>query len=212
MKLNRSYIAPILTVAALLWWIVLQYHGTEVGWEHFEPFGTVVVLLGLLLIVFDLHLWHWRCLHWLVKIPDLRGTWRIEMESDWKDPETGLGVPTIICYMGMTQTSSSLQMHLMTKESESRSVAESVRPSPNGVGYRISGVYRNRPKPRLRETRSPMHYGGILLDTHGPDHRPNSLSGEYWTGRKTTGVMTFTDRVPTIYTKFSDAEKAFACE
>ena len=139
-----------------------------------------------------------------------RGTWRVELESDWIDPNTKVGVPTIICYMGVTQTLSTLQMHLMTPESESRFIAERISPSPNGVGYRVAGVYTNRPQTHLRGERSEMHYGGLLLDTHGPANRPNTLTGEYWTDRKTKGRMTFTERRPEVFTRFKDAAADFA--
>ena len=100
-------------------------------------------------------------------------------------------------------------MHLMTPESESWCIAESVTPSPNGVGYRIAGLYTNKPKTQLRGGRSEIHLGGMVLDSHGPPNRPDTLTGEYWTDRKTKGQMTFTDRQATVFTRFEDAEQAF---
>ena len=48
----------------------------------------------------------------------------VELQSDWINPATNLGVPLIVCYMGVAQTLSTLQMHLMTPESESWFIAE----------------------------------------------------------------------------------------
>jgi hypothetical protein len=111
--------------------------------------------------------------------------------------------------MGVAQTLSNLQMHLMTKESESWFIANSVRPSDNGAGYQIAGVYTNKPQTQLRGQRSEMHFGGLVLDTHGLPHQPDTMTGEYWTDRKTKGSMTFTGRVPALCTRFEDAERAF---
>ena len=111
-----------------------------------------------------------------MKRPDLRGTWRVELQSDWSDPETNVGVPLIVCYMGVSQTLSTLQMHLMTPESKSWFIAKSITPSLSKVGYRVAGVYTNEPKIHLRGNRSEIHRGGLLLETHGPANRPDSGS------------------------------------
>ena len=209
MKLERLHISVFLGLAALVWWLILG--APRVRWEYLQPFGTVVGFLVALAMAFEFLLWPLSWLHgWFVKRPDLRGTWRVELESDAIDPTTKVGVPTIICYMGVAQTLSTLQMHLMTPESESWLIAERISPSPSGVGYQVAGVYTNKPQTHLRGERSEMHFGGLLLDTHGPANRPNTLTGEYWTDRKTKGRMTFTERRPEVLTRFKDAVEYFA--
>ena len=101
-------------------------------------------------------------------------------------------------------------MHLMTPESESWLIAERISPSPNGIGYQVAAVYTNRPHTHLRGARSEMHLGGLLLDSHGPANYPDTLAGEYWTDRKTKGRMTLSARLPTVFTRFADAEQTFA--
>ena len=151
MKLERLHISVLLGLAALVWWFVLVAQGTQVSSAHLRPFGTVVSFLVVLGIAFEFLLWRRSWLHgWFVKRPDLRGTWRVELQSDWIDPATRVGVPIIICYMGVTQTLSTLEMHLMTPESESWFIAERITPSRNKVGYRVAGVYSNEPKTHLR--------------------------------------------------------------
>ena len=212
-RLDRLHISAFLGLAAFVWWLVLVSQGTHVGLAHLAPFGTVVGFLVVLASLFESKLWHRPWLHgWFVKRPDLRGTWRVELQSDWTDPETQRRAPTIICYMGVVQTLSTLQMHLMTSESESWLIAERVNQSPSAIGYEISGVYRNSPKPHLRGERSEMHLGGLLLQTHGPANYPRVLTGEYWTDRKTKGRMTLIERVPDVVTRFEDAERAFSVE
>ena len=61
---------------------------------------------------------------------------------------------------------------------------------------------------KTEEERSEMPHGALVLDAHGPDHCPETLTGEYWTDRKTTGTMTFTKRVAELMTRYEDAKKA----
>ena len=207
MKLERRHISVFLGVAVLAWWLVLLAQGTQVVWEYLRPFGMVVGILVILGWGLERVLWHLAWLHgWFVRRPDLRGTWRVKLQPDWVEPATQGKVPTIVCYMGVVQSLSRLQMHLMTKESESWLIAESVNPSPNGIGYRIAGVYTNEPHTLLRGDRSEIHLGGLILDTHGRENRPKTLRGEYWTDRKTKGRMMLSARVPKVLTNFEDAE------
>ena len=102
MKLERRHVIVFLGVAVLAWSLVLLAQGTQVGWEHLRPFGTVVGILVFLGWGFERVLWHLVWLHgWFVRRPDLRGTWRVELQSDWVDPATQEKVPTIVCYMGV---------------------------------------------------------------------------------------------------------------
>ena len=116
----------------------------------------------------------------------------------------------IVCYMGVKQSLSKLQMHLMTPESESWFIADNIRSSPNGNGYQVIGVYTNEPDIHLRNERiSEMHQGALILETHGEGVRPVTLTAKYWTDRKTTGTMDFTSRVHQVHTRFADADRTF---
>jgi hypothetical protein len=207
MTWSRLHISVFLALAFAAWAVASWVKGVPMGWGHVGPFGTVVGFLVGVGIVFEHFLWRQRWLYgWFVKRPDLRGTWRGEIKSDWVDPATGESVPVIRCYLGVTQTLSKLQLHLMTPESESWLVAERVHPSPNGNGYQVFGVYTNKPHVHLRGERSEIHYGAIILDTHGPSPHPNIMTGEYWTDRKTSGSLTFSGRTRKDHTRFEDAE------
>lgn len=214
MTFSRLHITAFVAFAALVWGLMLAVQGTVVGPEHLAPFSSVVGSLVLLGLAFEHVLWRQRFLHgWFVKRPDLRGTWRVELQSSYVRPETGERVPVIVCYMGVQQTLSKLQMHLMTRESESGFIAERVRESPSGNGYQVIGVYTNEPDILLRDERiSEMHKGAVIIETHGPSWRPESLTGKYWTDRKTIGTMEFTGRVDKVFTRFADADRAFAKE
>ncbi len=211
MRLERLHITVFVVLAALVWLTVLLCQGTPVTWAHGRPLSIVVSTLVGLGFLLEFLLWHQPWLHgWFVKRPDLRGTWRVELQSNYVRPETNERVPMIVCYMGVTQTLSTLNMHLMTPESESWFIADHVRPSPNGSGYQVIGVYTNEPNVHLRDVRiSEMHQGAIIIETHGPELRPSTLTAKYWTDRKTTGTMDFTARTEKVCTRFADAQRAF---
>lgn len=211
MKLERLHIGVFVAVAALAWGLVLLIQGTHVTLDHLRPFGTVVSVLVILGWAFEKVLWHQTWLHgWFVKRPDLRGTWRVELQSDWVNPETSGRVPAIVGYMGVVQSLSTLEMHLMTEESESWFIAESINPSKGGIGYQIVGIYTNRPDTLLRGDRSEIHMGSLILETHGPAHRPETLTGEYWTDRKTKGCIMLSARNPMVFTRFEDAQRGYS--
>ncbi len=210
MRLNRLNITIFVIIAAFLWGGALLFLGIPVTWEYVRPFTFVVGVLVVLGLSWEHILWHQAFFHgWLIKRPDIRGTWRIELQSSYIDRQTNERVPMILCYMGIKQTLTTLQMHLMTPESESWVIASHICPSPNGKGYQVFGIYRNKPNIHARERRiSEIHHGAFILDTHGSDVHPNVLRSEYWTDRKTAGTMNFTNRIKQVHTCYEDAHQA----
>lgn len=192
--------------------MVLHLQGISLSLKYLTPFGTVVSIVGLYALAMEHILWRQPWLHgWLVQRPNLRGTWRVTLRSDWVDPDTGQNTAPIICYMGVEQTLSTLKMHLMTPESESWLVAHSICSSPNNnSSYQVFGLYTNKPNVQIRCSKSNMHLGAMVIDTHGQlKSFPITLEAEYWTDRKTIGRMTITDRNSIIFTRFEDAQQAF---
>lgn len=211
MTFTRIHISVFLAFAVAAWWCVLAIQGYQLSIKHLAPFGTVVGVLGALALALEYYLWAMPWLQgWFVKRPDLRGTWRVKLESDWIAPDTQQKILPITCYMGVEQTLSSLQMHLMTPDSESWFVAHSIRLSPSESGYQVIGVYTNKPALHHRGKRSEMHFGAIVIDTHGQiKSKPDTLTAEYWTDRKTSGQMIFLEKVTQVYSRYSDAQSAF---
>lgn len=210
MNFSRLHISAFLALSAITWGVVLLLQGVPLSLNYLAPFGTVVGVLAISVLALEYILWRQTYLHgWFIQRPDLRGTWTVSLQSDWINPQTNQQISPIICFMGVEQTLSTLQMHLMTPESESWFVAHSIRISPNENGYQVVGVYTNKPHVHLRSNASNMHLGAIIADTHGPNKsKPDSLTAEYWTDRKTTGRMTFTDRSNVVYTRYEDAVNA----
>lgn len=211
MKFTRIQISIVLAIAVISWFIVLLVQGTTITLDHLAPFTAVVGVLVILSLLVEHIFWRKAWLQkWFVSMPDLNGTWKVVINSDWVNPETGETPPPIECFMGVKQTLSTLQMHLMTPESESWFSAHSINESQSGHGYQITAVYTNKPSVHLRNNRSSMHLGALVMDTHGEDEMlPDSIIGEYWTDRKTTGLISLTNKAKNVFTSFLDAEEHF---
>jgi hypothetical protein len=166
MMLGRLHLSVILIIAAGIWGLLLVINGVAVSGTWFRPFSTVVGVLLILLAIFDLWAWRLRVLRgWFVPRPDIRGTWQIELHSNWKDPITSEGIAPISAYLAVRQTFSTLSLRMVTAESSSELVSGDITKAADGT-YRLGAVYRNEPKLNVRD-RSPIHYGAIVLDVQG---------------------------------------------
>ena len=211
MRFERIHITAFLAIAAFAWGTILLIQGTAISWEHAKPFTVVVSVLGFVGFCFERYLWRWRLLQgWFVKRPDLRGTWRVELNSSYVPPGGRERGTTVVGYTGVKQTLSSLAMHFMTPESESWFIASHIRASPSGDGYQVIAVYSNEPNVHLRRKRiSETHNGAVIISTHGEGIRPDTLDAKYWTDRRTLGTMTFTCHTEKVFTRFADAHGHF---
>ncbi len=207
--LSRLHLSTILLVAAALWGGMLVFDGVAVTGTWFRPFSTVVGVIVLLFVAFDLWAWRLRIFHgWFVPRPDLRGTWRVELKSDWKDPATDKVVGPIAAYLVVRQTFSTLSIRMLTAESASELVAAEINKAVDGT-YRLAGVYRNEPKLSVRD-RSPIHYGALVLDVQGDPVK--DLAGHYWTDRNSRGELRTLGRHRSIVGSFQEAQELLSAE
>lgn len=169
-------------------------------------FGIVVAVASGAVFLLDRYAWWWRVLRgWLVKRPDLRGTWKTTLHSDWIDPKTGVRVNPVEGYMVIRQTMTALSMRFFSEKARSVSIAHAIECEPDGQ-FGFSAVYRNIPQIEYQGTGSAMHHGALLLDPH--DVEPQKLRGHYWTDRGTRGTIVM-DRVSAAYyPSFEDAKRA----
>jgi hypothetical protein len=204
---SRIHLSAILLIAASLWAAVLSFAGVPLSTTWFRPFSPVLSVLLLLFVAFDLWAWRFRFLQgWFVPRPDVRGTWRVVLQSDWKEPATGQTIGPITAFLVIRQTFSMISMRMLTVESSSELVGAAIAKANDGT-YRISGVYWNEPKLSVRD-RSPIHYGGLLLDVEGsPVER---LSGHYWTDRATKGEIASVAHKIEQLVSFDSASRAFS--
>jgi hypothetical protein len=182
--------------------VMLLLEGTNVTPALFKPCGSVVTVLGLVLLIFNEWAWSWSWLHpWFVDRPYLKGTWKGVLISSYVNPQTQLPVPPIEAYLVIRQTYSAIHLRLITKESASESLANNIPKGEDGV-YSIASVYRNTPQLAHRG-RSPIHHGAMLLRVEGAPIV--GLSGEYWTDRQTHGEIQFTEKSAKLYFTFATA-------
>ena len=135
--------------------------------------------------------------------PDLRGTWKGELECTWVSPDTKEKLPKIEVYLVIRQTFTTLDVRLFSAESSSISLAASVFSDKVGL-YTLATAYRNTPT-LLRRSKSPISHGGLLVSVRGnPVHQ---LDGEYWTDRYTMGEVKFTAKIRPQCHEFDEARK-----
>lgn len=189
------------TVAAA----VLVAHGGAVSDAKtllHEVLGTsTVVSLGL--VVFDRWVWAWSWLQpWLVKRPDVRGTWRGVLRSRY-EPTPGEKLPDIPIYLCVKQTLTAIHVTMHSAESTSRTTGCVLETSADG--HRRMGVlYFNEPDLHVR-TRSSPHYGALMIDL--VDDPVCGLRGTYWTDRGTAGTVELDAHDSHLFDTFSHAKE-----
>ena len=201
----KIHIQVIVFFAAAIWGALLLLQGVAVDIWWFRYYSIVTGILVFLLTSFDFFLWRVPFLQgWLVKRPDLRGTWRAEFRSNWIDPSTGQGIPARVAYIAIRQTFSTLTFRLMTSESTSELLNAQLVPSMDG-SYRLLGIYRNEPRHSVRG-QSAIHNGALLLDvSSAPVTR---MTGHYWTDRNTAGEIELRGHVEQCHSDYESAREA----
>ena len=156
-------------------------------WDYLKPFSITLAIVLAILTAFDRFLWHWPIISWFVPIPDLRGTWKIELQSTYVDP-SGIPAAKVEGEAVIRQTFSSMSIRTRSASSSSVLRAERVDVQPDGQ-VEIYGVYQSDPKIQLRGVSSEIHYGAFryVVDKHA-----NVMEGTYWTDRITKGSITLT--------------------
>ena len=186
--LPRIRLMAIVAYAAGLWALLLLIAGTGVPQGFFAPFSKVLAGIVLILVVFDRWAWRWPLVNaFIAGTPVLAGTWAGTLVSGWSDPDTGAKADPKDVFLAVRQTHSSLELRLLSNESESESLSASIVPMSSDMWCVVS-VYRNTPRIGLRES-SPIHHGALLLTVYGSP--PTGLRGTYWTDRDTNGEMRF---------------------
>lgn len=200
--LNRTHIITLVLLAVVAWGVSLWIMGLPITWEYSKPFTFTVSVLSLASLAFEKWLWKWRLFKgWFVNCPNLQGSWKVLLKSDWVNPETKEKVAPIECLMTIRQTYSKFSARLFTRESSSYLVAHKLEQQNDGV-FQLFGTYQNTPDITLRGKRSEIHYGALVLEVRGDP--PTSLAGHYWTDRGTKGSLELIDRIDEILSGYQE--------
>lgn len=203
-KVNNTIKIYAQVITFLLIWmcilLVTRSYSTIDLWTAIKHLPQAITVYAIICIIFTKWLWRWKPLQgWLIKLPDLQGTWRGELKSDWINPETGKGIDPIPTVLVIRQTFSSIKCTLMTKESSSYSTTADINTAPNSEDLYLTYNYTNRPRAMVRD-RSEIHDGASILKIINKPGR--CLEGEYWTSRKTRGDMTLVFKSKNLAEKF----------
>lgn len=203
---NFRQIKYLIFILSALWAIILLAQGVAVPLSFFRPLNYVVLAALVIIFAFDKWMWKWRLIRLIFSIttPDLIGTWKGTLLSNWVNPATENSTPPINAYLVVTQTYSSINIKLLTRESSSDLLNGTI--DENKGVYRLLGIYLNEPRMSVRD-RSQIHFGSIAISVH--EGNPPRLEGKYWTDRGTKGEMLFELRIKDTYTSFEDCEKEF---
>lgn len=145
--------------------------------------STTITINIALWTMFIKWFWKWKIFYpWLVQTPNLSGKWEGALKSNWDNGKLE-PIPT---EMTITQSFLHIQIKIKTGESRSHSVGASFDIDEERGYQQLFYSYVNTPKAGVRN-RSEIHYGTSLLHFEGFDI--NTLEGEYWTSRETTGEL-----------------------
>lgn len=119
----------------------------------------------------------------MVLIPNLSGTWKGYIYSTWEDPLTGERPDRIPVILTINQSLVNISCVMRTYEMTSNSFVCNFIIDNEKQVRKLAYMYDSIPKQNVK-ARSAQHYGSVLYDLVENDKK---LTGEYWTGRKTTG-------------------------
>ncbi|WP_419776789.1 hypothetical protein [Malaciobacter marinus] len=145
--------------------------------------STTITINILLWVIFIKWAWKLKIFYpWLVQVPDLSGKWEGTLKSNWD----GTPQEAIKTEVAISQSFLHIQVIIKTGESRSYSIGTSFDIDEERGYQQLFYSYLNTPKASVRN-RSEIHYGTTLLNFEG--FNVNTLEGEYWTSRKTTGEI-----------------------
>lgn len=201
-KLHVLLLIPLTILGAVLL-LVGGEAAIPIGWVRALVWLGVVCLLGV--VLFDASLWRLPVFHRRVRRPDMRGTWRAQIQSSWTDPTTGKPLEAIEGFMAIEQTFFGLRLRLMTTESTSEALEASVLNGERDT-YRVAAIYKAIPVADSRH-RGSGHCGTLLLNV--PGRRPRLLDGHYVTDRETEGRIVLSDRKRRLFETYRSAHVAY---
>lgn len=189
--MNRALVIAIISLTAITWLITAISFGLPTTWiGAARPFLTAVTVSTAFLFIFDRWLWGLKGLRcWIAKTPNLKGAWRLELQSNYVDPDTGNQVHRT-GYAQIDQRANTLIVRIFTENSKSKTYSWAIDSDDHVFSLAI--VYDNQPRIMDRQNRSHAHQGAAVFSFRG--YRPKELRGEYWTERPTLGEMRLFER------------------
>lgn len=193
------FVGILLAISGVTWFATIAWAGMDPSHfiEFMKPISTVLSVDMLFILAFIKWGWRWPYLQgWLVPYPDLNGTWIGTIQTNWKDPHTGVSPGPIATMLTIQQTFGHISCVMRTKEMVSYSFEEGFRIDPERQRKQLTYSYTSKPNVNLRD-RSTPHDGTATLNIIATP-RARKLEGEYWTQRGTAGTLSLTFASKTI--------------
>lgn len=172
----KNYIRAIIVIAILVFFACCLFKLSIL-----KSISYSISITSVLVVVFINFAWKWNIFKgWLVPFPNLNGCWNGFIKSSYKNACSEIPIKVKI-----KQTFLHIQVGFQSEESKSNSIVAAFNIDKDRGIVQLCYSYQNDPKATLQE-KSPIHYGSVILDI---DEDNNSMSGQYWTTRNTTGEM-----------------------
>lgn len=158
------------------------------------PASSAVILL---LFIFDRWAWRWPLTAELIKRPDLHGTWKCELQSNY-DERAG---EVIESYLVIDQTYTRICIRMLFDRSQSISMSGDL--VEEGGRCVLYYVFRSE-KSALEPDSNPPARGAADLKV---SRKPTPvLAGDYWMERGTKGTLVTVGHSRTLYDSFGAAK------
>jgi hypothetical protein len=116
--MTSNQIKVLIGLVVVIWAVTLLVQGHPVPLDYIKAFSYAVTGVSFALVLWNKWLWSWKIFRpWLTTRPDLRGTWKGNLVSNWVDPITRQGRGEIEAYLVIRQTFSTVDARLHTAES-----------------------------------------------------------------------------------------------
>ncbi|MFJ6196983.1 hypothetical protein [Micromonospora sp. NPDC092111] len=196
---NSAWTRGLIFLAAGIWFGLAFILGMPLNETWLRLVGGVASIVVLLLLAFDLFAWRWFPA-WLVKRPNIRGTWKATFRSSWTDAD---GKPVEgDCYIVVHQSYSKLCIEVYFAISDSVSTSANIL---QGEGRSTLWFTYRSEGHALEQEGNPPHRGAMMLYI-SLQGRPG-LAGDYWTERKTKGRIETSGRSKKLAGSFQAAKE-----
>jgi len=203
---NRTLLAILISLTTFVWAAALLFLGIPISWEYAKPYGIALTVVTFLLWSFNTYFWRKWPFSWVLRMPNLQGTWLVELNSTYVDPRTGKRADAIVAFASVRQKFSELSLRLMTHEQSSKLIAHKFVFDGDQT-VELIGAYQSDPSIHLRGSVSEIHYGAFKLSI--PSSPGEGFEGHYWTDRNTTGSIRYIERRLEVCEKYDTAEALF---
>jgi len=185
---KKYYLWALISSSILAYFIVSKIIPPAGVFDGLGIISIVVMIDGLLIGLFVTYGWKWRFFYdWFVPFPDLNGTWKGEINSNYIDENTGKKIEKIEVELKIRQSFVHTHCLLETKTMESRSFVAQFDINKEEQRLKLVYSYSGEPIASSKDT-NPSHFGTAMLNI---EDKGTTLKGSYWTDRETTGELIF---------------------